>query len=195
MYVIRNLTNKPIILSDIRAEIGPYKILDLESAVSRDNIERSSDLKHALATRRLQFVKQTIIRVPTLPTDPPKVIEKTVEIHKPAFDENKLKDIIRHVVKEQMEASNAAAGLEETVHKAMSSGMNTVMDTLRDKLNSINVQIPRNPVEIDIDPSKIAEIQQKAVEKISQDIDTNSIRRGKKIKLIDNNISDRASEL
>jgi hypothetical protein len=188
MYIVRNLTNKPIVLSDIRAEVGPYRIVDLEQISTRGNIDRSSDLKAAISMKRLQFVKQTVIRVPekiSTPSPPP-------EVHKPALDENKLKEIVRSVLQEQLQTSGKP--IEETVSKAISTSMSSVMDALRDKLNAVNVGAPA-PVETHIDPSKLAEIQQKAVEKISRDISSDNIKQGKKIKLSDPNISDLAKEL
>lgn len=196
MYIVRNLTNRPVVLSDIRAEIGPHRIIDLENAVSRDNVERSNDLKQALLSKKLQFVKQTVIRAPVIHTEQ-KVIEKTVEIHKSDFDENKLKEIVRSVMKEELNAANPQ-NIDDTVQKAMSSGMSKVLDTLRDKLNSINIQTPASTpgyIDVPVDPGKLAEMQQRVVDNLSKDIDSNKIKQGKKIKLIDSNISDRAKEL
>lgn len=203
MYIVRNLTNKPIVLSDIRVEIGPYKIVDLESITSRDNIERSQALKQALKNRHLQFVKQTVIKVPSV--IPP---SKVVEIHKSDLDEDKLKEMVRSVIKEQMEVSDEVRAssfaahehqIMQAVTRTVATGMDTVMDSIRDKLNSIvpqNIADPRqSSIDISVDPSKLAEMQQKAVEKISQDIDTNKIKGGKRIKLIDHKISDLANEL
>lgn len=139
----------------------------------------------------MQFVKRTVIPPPPSPPS----VEKTIEIHKPVFDENKLTDIVRNVVKEQLNANDPASHLEATVQKAMTSGMKNVMDALREKLNSVNVAPSQSGTEVNIDPTKLAEIHQKAVEKVSQEIDVDKIKRGKRIKFKDTSISDLAKEI
>ncbi len=177
-----------MILNDIRAEIGPYKIIDLESITSRDNVDRSNDLKRSLSSKKLQFVKQTVINPPVMHTKSTEVIR---EIHAPHFDEDRLKDIIKAAVTEQLNVNSS--NVTESVNKAITSGMNQVIDSLRDKISL--AQPPKINDEINIDPTKLADMQQKAIERMSQDIDVNKMRQGKRIKIIDSKMSDLAGEL
>lgn len=155
------------------------------------SIQSSSDLSRALSSKSLLLVKQTIISTNTIepvqPSDP-----------NPGLSEDKLKDIIRSVVQEQLETNKINSNLENTVEKAINSSMSTIMDSLRDKLNSVGTVNPTNKKEeedFSVSPEKLAELQQKTIEKISQEMQSNENKKTKKIKITDHRLSDIANEL
>ncbi|KKM23190.1 hypothetical protein LCGC14_1617740, partial [marine sediment metagenome] len=74
-----NLTNKAIILSDLRAEIGPHKMLDLEKVAERTAVDRSYDLRLALSTKRLRLCSQGVVSKTSKPEV--FVVEKIIEKH------------------------------------------------------------------------------------------------------------------
>jgi hypothetical protein len=48
---------------------------------------------------------------------------------------------------------------------------------------------------VSVDVGKLAEMQQKAIDRAGQDIDVNNMKQGKQVKITDSSISDLASEL
>lgn len=165
MYIVRNLTNRTVILADIRAEIGPYRILDLERVAQRSDIENSNDLRRSLENgpnRSLQFVKQTVVRLPDRAS--PRVEDK--------LDENRLKEMIEKTIKDQLE-SMPQNNLEDVIARAMTKAMGALQG---------KTTVTSEPIETEIDPEKLAEMQQRAIEKMSGEI-TTTIRQGKRIKL------------
>lgn len=214
MYIVRNLTNKTIILSDLKAEIGPYKIMDLERIAARVDVERSKDLEGALGAKQLQFVKQTVVRIPTersIPKPPrlPKVEQNAAPafdesklvnliksaVQQPVFDEARMKDLIREVINE-----NKQLDIEEAVSKAVASGVTPLVDRLRDQINAGPVPVSTSEsVKNDdsgINTEQLAELQQRAIENMLQEIQPDTIKKGKKIKIINQrDVGDLANEL
>ncbi len=54
-YIVHNLTERTIILSDLQVEIGPHKKINLEKIADRAAVDRSCDLKLALKTKRISL--------------------------------------------------------------------------------------------------------------------------------------------
>lgn len=181
MYLIRNTTSKTVILSDLRATIGPYKILDLEKISDRVNIERSYCLQVALKKKNLQLVKKTAIPVQVI---------STIETIKQEFDEHKLKDMIRDVLNEK-ETEN----IEDSVSRALTKSVQPLIESIRDKIQSGPQPVHENKIETNIDPTKLAELQQAAIEKMSESIDDQRIKQGKKIRIKNLNPNQLADEL
>ncbi|MCK5850574.1 MAG: hypothetical protein KAH23_06625 [Kiritimatiellae bacterium] len=195
MYLVRNLTSRTIILSDIRAEVGPYKILDLERIISRKDIEASSNLRDALTSKQIQFVKQTVVRLPgteepeRVIVSEPKVIERTIE--KRGLDERALKRLIREAIYDMNRQSTNDVDVEKAVTDAISNSMGSLLDSIKKMSGQENVSS-----EPDIDPKQLAEIQQRAIERMSEDIDTETIKTRKKIRIKnEQDINDLANEL
>ena len=186
----------------------------MELITNRNAIDRSSNLKHALNVKQLSLVKRSVIKekihkevhnkvnvvkeITEAKIDEDKLtnlIEGILNKHKPeqlnpSMDESKLKDIISNAINGK---STKEVDIEGQVDKAVGRSMDKFVNSIRDK---INVPVGAEIQENGIDPEILAELQQKAVDKISQDIETNKPKQTKRIKLrTRKNISDLADEL
>ena len=188
-------------LSDLKAEIRPRGILDLEKVVSRTAIESSRDLKHAIKSKRLQLGRHSVIKTKVI-AEPPQVIhtlEKTVEKER-EFDEDRLANLVRSVIKEEGEKrpdlQPPQPSINEVVKDAVSNSVGELMNSIRDQISSIQpIKTDSQIDDIPIDPAKFAEISQKSVEKISENIETSGTTKAKKIKFRNKNIQDLADEI
>ncbi len=193
MYVVRNLTKRTIILSDLRAEIGPLKMLDLEKVAHREAIERSADLRTALQSRRLRLMSNGVKSVPEKEIQViEKITEKIIEKHieKPSedgMDEKKLEAMMRRILAEQTK--------EPTSPKDNTNVILNAVAALKEQLANISSTKDGVSDMPDIDPVLFADLQSKAIEKISETIETGSKKVPKKVKLKNTRSTDLASEL
>lgn len=188
MYIVRNMTNRTVILSDLRAEIGPHRILDLEKVVSRSDIDRSFCLRTALERKTLQCVKRTAIPVDPIPPATVQVVEKS-------FDEDRMKDLIREVMDEKRDTPD----VENSVKRAVNQSMDSLIESIRDQIYGAmsGNQGQKKLEETGVDPVRLAELQQAAINKISAEIDDERVKKGKKIRIVNSkqNVEDIAGEL
>lgn len=193
LYVVTNLTNKTITLTDLRAEIGPHKVLDLERVADRFSIDRSYDLQVAMQNKLLRLVKHTVIRTNRPVEAPPpvetRVIERTIEKQVNNFDEQKLAAIVRQVMNEQKPAQPQPDDMADT-----KNDLKSLLESIRSQLNSVH-PVRSDINEPGIDPSRLADLQQKSIEKMSQEIETGGQREVKKIKITNTNLKNLAGEL
>lgn len=177
MFIVRNLTSRTIILSDLNAEIGPHKILDLSKVAEMSRIEHSSYLKDSINRGILQVVKQTYIPV------------KQSQI-----DEDKLKDLIREVMNEKGDVD-----IKKTVTDTVKNDLIPVIESIRDRINNISVTHSGQPAdqipEPSISPEKLAELQQKAIDQMSENLGGGESKQTKRIKLTNVNTKNFADEL
>ena len=185
-YMIYNLTKRTIVLSDIRAEIGPHKTLDLEKVADRNSIDRShrsGDLKYALKSSRVRLCSYKVApREPEIPDV--QIIERIVEKQGESLDEDKLKAMLREIVNEgrfpdsSQQLLRAFALLEQKIGD-IGSGV------VAEKSGNIE--------EFTIDPVRLAELHAKAVNKL--DIETGIKKQGKKVVLKNTGLDQLADEL
>lgn len=197
MYIVNNMTGKTVLISDLKAEISPHKILDLEKVVDRASIDRSTDLRQALQTNRLRLVKHSVIKQNKTVKDSVRIIEKTIEREK--IDEAKLASLIRSVIKEE---SVNSQDLEERVEKAIGGNLQDIASDIRREIQTgfSNVKFDpesakRQVEESIVDHVRLAELQQKAIKKISEEIEISDGKKPKSIRLINKKLDDLASEL
>lgn len=176
-FIVHNITKSTIVLSDLRAEIGPGKTLDLEKIAARPAIDHSHDLRTAIDSKRLRLCSPVTI-------DKPKA-EKPIEVQ-PAIhilDEAKLTEVMRNLLKEiqpnQVQHSNKdVLDAVAALHKQLATN---------------------NPTEItsdyNIDPEQLAELQSAAIAKISEGIETSSKKSNKKVVLKNTGLGNLANEL
>ena len=191
-YVVHNLTKRTIVLSDLRAEIGPQKMLDLEKVAERTAIDRSYDLRLALDTKRIRLCSQGIVS--TIAKPEVRVIEKVIEKHHhhkqeiQTIDEVRLAALMRRIMKENQEASQPApTDSSQQILRAMSA-LQAKIDAMGGEESS-GINMPS------IDPEKLAELQAKAINKMSESIETGIKKTGKKVILKNTNLDDLANEL
>lgn len=177
-----------MILSDIRAEIGPYKMLDLEKVAHREAIERSANLRAALKSKRLRLMSNGVRS--KQPEKEVHIIERVIEKHieKPAdgIDEVKLEAIMRKLLKEQIKEPAAQQDNTSVILNAVAS--------LKEQLANMSPEDKLSDMP-NIDPAKFADLQSKAIEKISETIEMGSKKVLKKVKLKNTKSTDLASEL
>jgi len=197
-YIVHNLTKRTIILSDLRAEIGPHKMLDLEKVAERNAIDRSYDLRTALTTKRLRLCSQGIVSKTVKPEV--LVVEKIIEKHHhhetatntQTLDEERLVALMTKIMRENQAAQPVAAPAVDSSDKILEA-----MSALQSKIDSMGGDDPEG-VGIGmaaIDPERLAELQAKAISKISEGIQTGIKKTGKKVILKNTNLGDLASEL
>jgi hypothetical protein len=187
-YIVHNLTNNTIVLSDLRAEIGPSKILDLEKVASHDAVVRSYDLKLALSSGRLRLCNNAEKKPPQ-----PQIVEKIVEHHhhhntqvapaEPSLDADKLLSMMEKLLRENNNSINA--------HVAQA--VNDLKDQIAVTPRAVE---QRTEVEdIGIDPQKLAELKSKAIDKMTDEMETNTNTKMSKKVSIKANMADLADEL
>ena len=175
----------------MKAEVGPRKVLDLELIASRESIERSLNLHQALKGKKLRLLKYSVVKTHQ------KAIPTPVDT-RPAIDENRLREMIQQTIVSEMQKNQPETTSDtEAVRHIFTSGMKELQNSIREQLNNIQIAGPAGAAkeEMDIDPVKLAELQQKAVEKMTGDIQTGGSQEGKKIKIVNANVKDLASEL
>jgi len=185
-------------LSDIRVEIKPRAVLDLEKVAPRSVLDDSRDLKNALGSKRLQLGRHSIIRTRAQPPPPPvKIIEKHIEktITKD-LDEERLAALIKKVMQENSQPQVEVQVPAQPDMSEIKNVLRDMMSDITDKLDNIKVTASADDIDkLPIDPAQFAEISQKSVEKISAGIETGGIKKTKKINLRNQDIHDLAGEL
>ena len=191
-YVIHNLTNKTIILSDLRAEIGPHKMLDLEKVAERTAVDRSYDLRLALSTKRLRLCSQGVVSKTSKPEV--FVVEKIIEKHhhhesgQQGLDEARLAALMKKIMLEnQVAPQPVPVDSSEQILKAMSA--------LQAKIDAMGGDDSSDTDMPSIDPEKLAELQAKAINKMLENIETGIKKPGKKVILKNTHLGDLANEL
>ncbi len=196
MFIVHNLTGKTITLSDLRVEIGPRKILDLELVTDRASIDASLDIKKALAQRILALTRHSIIQIDQPAVQPSRIVEKTT-IQK--IDEAQLSRLVREAVAQELQGQpkQQHPDIEQTIQKAIVSNMGGLVSSIRDQINNIQIAGPKKTVDdLPIDPKKFAEISQKSIQKISEEIETGGQNKAKQIRIVNKkSASDLANEL
>ena len=190
---MHNLTKQTVVLSDLRAEINPHKMLDLEKVSERSAIERSHDLRLALNTSKLRLCSQGVV-THTKPIE--KIIEKhhyhnetiTNTTTPVGIDEDKLVEVVRKVMQENKPQSvdntqvlDAVTALQKQI-SSLNTGNSSVSDN-------------NNQNDLSIDMEQLANMQSKAIEKIGLDIETGTKKTGKKIVLKNTQSTNLADEL
>lgn len=184
MYVVHNPTSRIVVLSDLHADIGPHKILDLEYVASRDLIDRSRDLQIALKNKNLQLVKFSTVNTF-------QDINNERQI-----DDSKFKEMIKEIISEEIN-KKSSDGIEDSVRSIISDGVKSLQDTIRSHINNPIANKGNNvsdEIETEIDLSKLAELQQKSIDKIVKEVETSG-NKSKKINIINSNIDNLANEL
>lgn len=177
-----------VVLSDLRAEINPHKMLDLEKVAERSAIERSHDLRLALNTSKLRLCSQGVVTHN-------KPIEKIIEKHHyhsemtttpVGIDEDKLVEVVRKVMQENKPQSidNTQVLDAMTALQKQISSLNTGSKILEETQNDFS-----------IDMEQLANMQSAAIEKIGLDIETGTKKTGKKIVLKNMQSGNLADEL
>lgn len=191
-YVVHNLTNKTIVLSDLRAEIGPHKMLDLEKVAERTAIDRSYDLQCSLNTKRLRLCSQGVVSKTSKPEVV--IVEKIIEKHhhhepkQQGLDEARLATLMKKMLLEhQAVTPPAPKDSSEQILQAMSA-LQAKIDAMGGD-ESFGTDMPS------IDPEKLAELQAKAIDKMSESIETGIKKTGKKVILKNTHLGDLANEL
>lgn len=190
MYIIQNLTNKTIMIPDIRVEIGPRKIMDLEKVIERSSIDKSVDLKNAISSRHLALTRFSTISAPISVRKESKIVEKSPEPQN-NLSEEKLNSIIRKAISDEIK-QRQDTNISDTVKNAIHSSVGELMSSIRSQINTVNVP----QVENSISAEKLAEISQKNVEKISQNIESSDQKIKPKVSIINKgNLNNLANEL
>ncbi len=176
-------------------------MLDLEKVADRDAIDRSYDLRTALGTKRLRLCSQGVVS--SSPKPEVHVIEKTIEKHhhhhteehhhKEEFDETRILAMMRAVMKEHQQPQQpqqpVVAGDNKQVLDAVAALQQQIQSMGGAEGSSNSDLMPS------IDPEKLAELTAKAVDKITNNIETGNKKQSKRVVLKNTNLSSLADEL
>ena len=190
MYVVRNLTKRTIILGDLKAEIGPYKMLDLEKVAHREDVSRSRDLRSALKSAMLRLMSNSVVKQKKEPEV--KIVERIIEKHhtETTIDEARLEAIMRKILSEK---STPPTQIQESIP---TDKILDAVAALQQKIDTLGTGKEESLLDMPgIDPERLADLQSKVIEEMSKNIETGVRKTGKKVKLKDTNLSDLASEL
>lgn len=162
-------------------------MLDLEKVAHREAIERSADLRSARKSARLRLMSNSVLsQQPEKVHFIERIIEKYIEPSGGGIDEKKLEAMMRRLLAEQKKEPAAFQDSTATILNAVDS-LKEQLTNMRPKEESFNMP--------NIDPAKFADLQSKAIEKISETIETGARKTPKKVKLKNTRSTDLASEL
>jgi hypothetical protein len=168
MYLVLNLTNKIVYLSDIKAEIPANKSIDLENITSIDNIKKSLDLETALKSKRIALTHTAKVNKVT----PTKIEDKDIKkiIKEVISEENdKHKNEIRNILKEELSNS---------------------------EINIINKQNKQSEqFYTEVDEAKLAQISQASVNKMSGEMEVSDNKSNVKINIVNKKLDQLSDEL
>lgn len=201
-YIVRNMTSRTVILSDLRAELGPYKTLDLEKVVHRERVERSRNLRQALEIGTLCLVKYSVVHGPKRPIEQPNNSMSKEEMEaliRRVMMDYKTEPAEPIIVEKVVETVIEQKDNTEEVGKIVRDSMSELMDSIRQEINSIQVGGPGDSRQKvipmpSVDQERLAGIQQKAVAEISENVIA-SVKQGRKIIIKNKNLDNLASEL
>jgi hypothetical protein len=162
--------------------------------VDREEIVKSRDLKHALHTKRLGMGHHSVVITPT-PQPTTTQIYNTTNTTEVNFDEEKIKGMIRDVLSEQPPVS---IDMGDSVQKAVHNSMNPIIDALQKKIESIQttpVAEQTKPEEKFISDEQLAEMQQKAVQKMTQNMESGENKKTKTFVITGSNLHNIADQL
>lgn len=162
-------------------------MLDLEKVAERSAIDRSYDLRAALETSRLRLCSQGVISKTVKPEK--KIIEQHHYHSTDQLNEEKIAELLKKIVLENQVKVDSGDATQQILQ---------AMNALKDKIDSISSNNNENhrPSEVPaIDPEKLAELQSRAIDKMSATIETGNKKPGKKVTLKNTKLGDLANEL
>jgi len=172
-------------------------MLDLEKVADRAAIDRSYDLRVALDTKRIRLCSQGVVSKNSKPEV--QIVEKVVEKHhhhevqqhhhheeKAGLDEARLIEMMKQVMQENKPVAQAPAADNQQVLDAVAA--------LQQQIKSMGGDDPSDTMP-SIDPAKLAELQGKAIDKMSENIETGNTKSGRKVILKNTRLGDLADEL
>ena len=167
-------------------------MLDLEKVAERATIDRSYDLRLALDTKRIKLCSQGVVSKTVKPEV--RVIETVIEKHHhhntetQIFDEARLTTLLRKIMLENQAAPQLApVDSSQQILQAMAA-LQAKIDSIKSD-NSEELDMPS------IDPERMAELQAKAIAKLSENMEIGIKKTGKKVILKNTNLDDLANEL
>ena len=201
---MENVSNRTVILPDIRAEIGPGKQFDFAKIARIIDIERSRDLFTAIKAKLLKFVKKSVnkIKVEKPPSEDvfkrlmeeavAEAIKKSSE-SKQVIDMTKIKETVERQIaaslKKQQQAPDndkISEKLDNLIQMMSKSGGSTGMAGSAGDADKV--------AEPQVSLEDLASITQKGVQNVASEIKSSGDNKPKKIKL-DTRAIDLAKEL
>jgi len=167
-------------------------MLDLEKVAERVTIDRSYDLRLALDTKRIRLCSQGIVSKTVKPEV--RVIETVIEKHHhhntetQILDEARLTALLKKIILENQAVPQLApVDSSQQILQAMAVLQKQIASMGGD--NGGELDMPS------IDPERMAELQAKAIAKLSEGMETGAKKPGKKVILTNTNLGDLANEL
>ena len=191
-YIIRNTSGRTVLLEDLRVEIKPNALIDLEKVARRIDIENSIDLARAFSLKLLKVVKRT------------KPVREKVKVKK-QFSEEQLRSMVEAATlkamkkaKEKKESLDVSK-LQDSIKRQISSSLGEKVDEKMDMLLKAIQNIPAiaatsagpgQEIGPEVDISKLAEAAQKGVDTIEfSEQEKEPLQKVKKVKLNTNAIN------
>lgn len=196
---MQNTTDRVMILSDLRVEIQPRARLDLSKACHTKDISRSRDLQKALHSKRLKILHRI---APEKKQPPPVAATHTTTVIEKKSDltEEKIANVVRQVMSEmkpELVAPSQTVVIQNAdINAVLEHGMNKLLEQVSNKLSSIS---PNNSVVETsiISGDVLANLQEKAMNKISSEIESSETHQPAKSVTIksEKSLRDLADEL
>ena len=163
-------------------------MLDLEKVADRSRIDRSYDLRSALHTSRLRLMSHSSNKKHSDPPVTERVIEKHHHYETGGIDEDKLAAMMAKILQENQPT------VVQPQPNVDSNEILQAMENLKKQIAAMGgetdgIDIPN------ISPEHWANLQSKAVEKLSENIESSQIKTRKKVILKNTKLDDLAGEL
>lgn len=197
MYTVRNNTQGKVILGDLNLIINFQEEVDLDKRFTRDAIEKSSNLKHALSPDKSGKSVLTLIN--------------DVHPHPPLPDMLKLLNMNpiekTTTIFEATDNSKQLAEMEERLRKAFTEELNQIkskpantdekIDMILQAIKSGNVGTASSKTDVNVDfdddEDKMSALHKKVIERISKNSSAQIQSEDKKIH--DSDVANKADEL
>lgn len=190
MYIVNNMTSKTINISDLRVEIGPHRIVDLEKIVTLSAIEQSLDLVRAFDQKLLRVIRHTVV--------------KTNKELKPVNPQlSAISEDVLLSIRDEIRSLNNSGDVDDKIKNIVHGNLKDVVQTLREDIATGFKNVAKNSSKDEsknqdngVPPEKLAELQQRSIAAMSEDIEMGVNKKPKVVKIINKKkLSDLANEL
>lgn len=189
MYLITNVSNQEIAISDLGVTLYPKQAIDLDKINTNIDPNKSKDLKIAISKKCLKVLHHT--------NDSPP--QEVVVKNESGFDKDSLMSEIREVIKQEIGSKSQSNQIPEKNNNEDIKELLSEFKSLMQNINSNNSsgnndnKSDSNIIDDDVDEDKLGEIHAKAVEKITKNTKGTVAYENSKVK--DNKMNSNISEL
>jgi len=180
MYIVKNVTRHPVSISDLRAEIAPGKVEDLDRLSTRYRIDQSKDLNIAMRRGALKVLKKDDPNAPSRLMEPSTnniTINEQDNVEVIKEMQKMEKRIVERVNAQVQKAEATPQQLDPQAVEALQAAIDSLKGMVgngggqvaqsMDKANTVETEIP-NDVAVDIHQRTIDRLSKGSTGSIKQ---------------------------